>query len=87
MVGAAETVHYLGEPSQKIISVYFPQSVQQVIFADKYIAMVMNETGTAHYVYKSSEVNFTGNVSTYPGLHVLKVTAVNRLVNITPLSS
>lgn len=84
IIGAAETVHYLGEPSQKVISVYFPKNVQRVIFSDKYIAMVMNETGTAHYVYKHSNINFTGNVTTYPGLHLIKITAVNNTVSITP---
>jgi uncharacterized protein (UPF0333 family) len=84
IVGAAETVHYLGEPSQKIVSVYFPKSVQQVIFSDKYVAMVMNETGSTHYIYKYSNINFTGNITTYPGLHVLKIAAVNNTVSITP---
>lgn len=86
IVGAAETVHYLGEPSQKVISVYFPKNVKSVIFAHKYVAMVLDDGGISHYVYKHSNINFTGNISVYPGLHLLKITAVNNTVSVVPAS-
>jgi len=83
---AAETVHYLGEPSQKTITVYFPNNIQEINFTDGYFTFTLNAGSYSYTIYRASEINFTGNISTSYGLHTFKIAAINNTVNIATTS-
>jgi uncharacterized protein (UPF0333 family) len=87
MLNSAETVHYLGEPSQKTLSLYFPNNIQEITFADGYFSMKIDSGTRAYTLYRTAEINFTGNISTSYGVHVIKIHAVNNTINIVPASS
>ena len=87
MMDAAQAVHYLGEPSQKTIAVYFPQYIQEVKFGDGYMGFVVLQRGMLQTHYKYASINFTGNLTTYAGLHRIKVLAVNNTVQFSSANS
>ncbi len=87
ILNAAETVHYLGEPSQKTISVYFPKNIETIVLSDGYFAFTINPGERPFTMYRTAEINFTGDISTSAGLHTLRIRAVNNTVNIGSPSS
>lgn len=86
ILNAAETVYYLGEPSQKTITVYFPKDVQQVILEQGYFSFTINNGGNTYTLYRAAQINFTGNISSNAGAKNLKVRAVNNTITITGVS-
>ena len=83
ILNAAQTVKYLGEPSQKTITVYFPKDISEVVFTNGYFYMTLNSENTPMTIYRTAPINFTGNVSTSYGLHKLRIRSVNQTVDIS----
>lgn len=79
---AAQTVHYLGEPSQKTITVYFPKDIQKIQFENTYFSFTIGNDDKSFTLYRSANINFTGSLSTSPGLHTIRIRAVNNTINI-----
>ena len=84
MLVASKTVYYLGEPSQKTVNVYFPQFVNSAEFRDGYFALEIHSGSFTYKLYRNAPINFAGNISTTPGLHVLRIWAENNSVYIQP---
>jgi len=78
----ARSIHYLGEPSQKTISIYFPNNIESVNFDSKTITIAYQRQGT--YINFTKYVGFDlyGNLTTYAGFHNVKIRAVNTSVEI-----
>jgi len=87
LLNSAETGHYLGEPSQKTLSLYFPNNIEAINFADGYFSMSIRSKGNIYTIYRTAPINFTGNLSNSYGVHVLKIRAVNNTINIVSLST
>lgn len=79
---ASKTVYYLGEPSQKTINVYFPQYISGAEFGYGYLSLEINTSLSSYRIYRYAAINFTGNITTTPGLHVLRILAENNSVYI-----
>lgn len=80
IVDAADAVYYLGPPTKKTFKAYLPEGVREVIIEDNYVLMkTMQLQGSP----RSSVANLSGNLSPYPGLHIIKVEAVGAGVEIT----
>jgi len=87
ILNAAETVYYLGEPSQKTITVYFPKDIKEVLFNYGYFSFTVYRGDNIYTIYRTSHINFTGNITTTPGAKNLKIRAVNNTVLITGIST
>jgi uncharacterized protein (UPF0333 family) len=87
LLNAAQTIHYLGEPSQKTLSLYFPNNIDQITFADGYFSMKIDSGSHEYDLYRAAAINFTGNLSTSYGVHVIRVRAVNNTINIRAASA
>ncbi|MGV8150655.1 MAG: hypothetical protein ACP5NV_02925 [Candidatus Woesearchaeota archaeon] len=83
ILNAAQTVRYLGEPSQKTITVYLPKGISGISFNDGYFYMTLDRGGTPVNIYRTASINFTGNISATYGLYKLKIKSVNQTVDVS----
>ena len=88
LIGAAEEVYYLGEPSQKHLSLYFPASVESVTVEDDHLLITYATiSGTADYTtYTPLPLNLSGVIDAYPGQHRLLVQAHDEGITIIEAS-
>ncbi|MEM4638125.1 MAG: hypothetical protein QXK76_03845 [Candidatus Woesearchaeota archaeon] len=82
ILASAEEIYYLGEPSQKTITVYLPESVEEITFSNGYFSFKMNSGGNTYTLYRSANINFTGNMSRVAGARKITIKAVNNTVQI-----
>jgi uncharacterized protein (UPF0333 family) len=86
IMSASKQVYYLGEPSKKTITVYFPQSIHGINITDingkGIIDFYMRPAGTIVTVRRTAVFNISGNLSTYPGTHVITIKAENNTIFI-----
>lgn len=72
---AANSVHYYGEPAKQTIRVYFPESIKQVTIDGKSIIFLIDSTHGDYEWPISADVDLTGSLGTYEGIHVIEVNA------------
>lgn len=83
ILSTSQSVYYMGEPSQRIITVYMPQNVVNISLSNNSILFIMQQGGSMYPIMRSTNMMFRGNISTYPGLHNIKIQAVNNSVLIS----
>ena len=83
IVDAAESVYYMGEPSQTSLRVNIPDNVV-VANASNYevIFQIRTKSGVADIV-QSSSVNVTGSLPTNRSTYLITVKAVSNYVNVS----
>lgn len=75
IVDAAREVYFMGEPAQKTIRVSFPEGVQQVIIANNSVAFYIQTSENQYQIVKDTEVNLTGSIQIFEGVHTIVVRA------------
>ena len=79
----AETVYYLGKPSQTTIRLYIPYNVKSIILNDYEVVVTLNMGGSILEAVAVSSVNMSGNVESAPGIHEILIIAEESYVNVT----
>ena len=75
IVDAADTVYYLGEPSQTSLRVYLPVNIDDAFLNNKaLIYKVKSKAGVSDIAYVSA-ANLTGSLPVSAGVHVVTVKA------------
>ena len=83
IVDSAESVYYLGKPSQTTLKANFPDRIQSTNLSNKEVVFkIKTQNGIADVVQVSS-VNITGTLPTSPGIHIITVKAQGNYVQIT----
>lgn len=84
IVDAAESVYYLGEPSQTTLKVHIPnQIVQATIEQEKEIVFKMRTKAGITDIVQVSSVNITGSLPITQGIHYITVKAEEGKVSLS----
>lgn len=79
----AEQVYYMGEPSQRTLTIGFPSGINSVTLSDNLIIFNVTTTEMTYDVVKEISANVTGTIKTFEGQHILVFKAESNFVNIT----
>jgi len=80
---SAESVYYLGKPSQTTLKMSFPDKIESTNLSNNEIIFKMRTgVGLADIVYVSS-VNITGTLPVSQGIHIVTVKAEDGYVMVT----
>lgn len=83
IVDSAESVYYLGKPSQTTLKLNFPDRIKSTNLSSREVVFRMNvQSGTTDIVQVSS-VNLSGSLPTTEGIHVVTIKADEGYVQIT----
>lgn len=84
IVDSAESVYYLGEPSQTEISAYVPEGiVGAAIEMEKEIVFNVTTKNGISQIVQISPVNLTGSLPITRGIHNIKIKAVGNKVDLS----
>jgi len=73
IVDAADEVYYLGAPSKKTLSLYFPDSIKSAEVSGHSLIFNVDSPNGDYEVVKWSVTNLTGSVRSFPGVHRISV--------------
>ena len=79
----AETVFAFGPPTTLTLEFYLPPGVQDIYLNGTELSFIVNREGTLLTLSESLSMNITGNISTFQGIHKLRLTAANNSVVIS----
>jgi hypothetical protein len=80
---SAESVYYLGKPSQTTLKLNFPDKIQSTSLSDREVVFrIKNQEGTNDVVQISS-VNMSGSLPTTQGIHIITIKAEDGYVQVT----
>ena len=79
----AEQVYYMGEPSQRTLTISFPQGINSVTLNGTLITFNITTSDLNYLVIKETSANVTGVIKNFEGQHILTFKAQSNLVNIT----
>ena len=84
IVDAAESVYYLGEPSQTTIKINIPSNINAVNLSSGYevVYKIRTKSGLSDIV-QNSDVNITGSLPTNPGTYTVTIKAVADHVEVS----
>ena len=83
IVDSAESVYYLGKPSQTTLKLNFPDKIESTNLSNREVVFRMNvQSGTTDIVQVSS-VNRSGSLPTTEGIHIVTIKADEGYVRIT----
>ncbi|MEM3373866.1 MAG: hypothetical protein QXE31_01465 [Candidatus Woesearchaeota archaeon] len=83
IVDKAESVYYMGEPSQTKMLVYFPENIDSVNITNNAIMFnYRTQSNLLHTIFFNSKVNLTGSLSPKSGIHKIIIKSQNGVVNI-----
>ncbi len=83
IIDAAESVYYLGEPSQTQIKVYIPQKLDSAVVSGKSVSFNMRFGQATSEIFQTSAVNLTGTLPADQGLYTITIKALSDTVNIS----
>ncbi len=84
IVDAAESVYYLGEPSQTTLNVNIPDNVDIANLSAGYEIVFKIKTGSgAADIVRSSSVNITGSLPTKKGTYMITIKAKSDHVEVS----
>lgn len=83
IVDAAESVYYLGEPSQTTIRVYIPGQIVGASLNNKEVLFNVSTRAGISEIVKVSSVELTGNLPITPGTHSITLKAMSANVEIS----
>ena len=83
IVDSAESVYYLGKPSQTTIKVSFPDKISNATLSDKEVFFKIKVKGGLSDVVFPSSVNITGTLPTSQGIHIITLKAETSYVQLT----
>lgn len=83
IVDAAESVYYVGEPSQTTLKIQMPKSIEQIIIQNREVVFKVRISNQVTDIYTVSSINLTGNLSGVAGIHFIEIKAVGDYVLIS----
>jgi hypothetical protein len=83
VVDSAESVYYLGTPSQTTLKVNFPDRIQSINLSNREIVFRLSTNSGTVDVVQVSSVNLSGSLPTNQGIHILTIKAEVGYVKIT----
>ncbi len=83
VVDAADTVYFLGEPSQRTLKVYIPANVREVILANRTLVYRMKSSSGDSDIVGVSSTNLTGVLPKESGVYILTIKATSNSVQIS----
>lgn len=87
IVDKAESVYFMGEPSQLTLSVYFPENIVSVNISNNSLFFnYLTKENVLHSIYYSTKINLTGNLSAKSGIHKILIKSENGVVHISEKS-
>lgn len=79
----AEEVYFMGEPSQRTLTLDFPAGINNITITQNMITFNITTTDLNYVVEKDTPANLSGYLSSYEGKHVIVFRAQNTFINIT----
>ena len=73
LVKAADQVYFQGPPTTQTIKIYMPENVKEVVVGSNYIKI---NTQSSDGIPRTSAANLTGSLGNYPGLHIIRISAI-----------
>ena len=83
IVDSAESVYYLGKPSQTTLKMNFPDGIVATNLSNREIVFKMGTNSGVTDIVEVSSVNISGNLPLTAGIHVIKVKAEDGYVQLT----
>jgi len=83
IVDAAESVYYLGEPSQTSLRVNIPNNVVSANLSDYEVVFKIKTRAGLVDIVQSSDVNITGSLPTNMSTYLITIKAESNYVNVT----
>ena len=83
IVDSAETVYYLGKPSQTTLKLNFPDNIQSINLSSREVVFRMKLQSGVTDIVQVSAVNLSGSLPISQGIHVLTIKAEDNYVQIT----
>ena len=80
---SAESVYYLGKPSQTTLKVNFPDKIHSTNLSNREVVFKIKTTNGITDIVQISSVNMSGSLPKTQGIHVITVTAQDNYVQIT----
>ena len=79
----AETVYAFGEPTTFTVRVFMPEGVDDIYFDASGINFVVGSADNPSIISQPASMNLTGNLSSYAGIHIIRLTAANNSVVVS----
>ena len=70
-----DSVYYLGPPSSRTIKVYFPENILDVQVYNHSFAFNVEASYGDYEIVRWTSADLDGSLRSYPGLHVITITA------------
>jgi len=84
IVEASESVYYLGEPSQTMITTNFPSMVSSIALSGKSVVFTVETSAGMSDIVQVSKVNLTGSLSPEEGIHYIRIQATeDSIINVS----
>ena len=83
IVDSAESVYYLGKPSQTTIKLNFPDGIVSTNLSNREVVFKMKLQSGVNDIVQVSSVNLSGSLPTSQGIHVITIKAEDNYVQIT----
>ena len=83
IVDIAESVYFLGKPSQTTIKVYMPRQVKGASLDSREVLFNVSAKSGVSEIVQVSSVNLTGNLPTGQGIYTITFKAGDAYVNIS----
>jgi len=83
IVDAAESVYYIGKPSQTTLKLSFPDNIESTNLSNKEVVIKVKTKDGITDIIQVSSVNISGNLPTSEGLHIITIKAEDGFVQIT----
>lgn len=80
---ASSEVFFMGKPARKTFSVTFPEGINGIIIEPKMIRINMSNGPRTFEFVKETQVNVTGSLKTFSGVHVVTVESKGNYVEIS----
>lgn len=83
LIDAAEEIYYKGPPSKTTIKVNFPKRITNITISSKEISMkIMASKGIINEISYPSEINLSGTLEIFSGLHIIEIESKGEYVSI-----
>jgi len=80
---AADEVYYLGSPSRKSLTLYFPDDVTNVTLLDNKIIFWVDSADGDYEIVKWAVVNLSGSIQSFGGIHRISVESKDSYVLVS----
>jgi uncharacterized protein (UPF0333 family) len=84
IIDKSEEIYYKGPPSKTTISAYFPDRIENITISSYEISMIVTgQKGRTHDINYPSEINLTGSLKTFKGVHNIEIESKGDYILIT----